>query len=510
MKKIKTILCSVLALATIATVSACNKGGGGTIGEGDLALDEDYEVTITVDGGGQWANFNTTSSMEESDSNPYPYNTLETLLNEYMDLHPNVHVELAKSSYNGSRDAILPMLSTQSAPDILFQVPTCLAEDCNKNYYAPLDEYLQLPNRYSKEGEKGYEKWIDIFGGELSPAVNGHYYAVTMDRGAMGIIYNKTFFEEHDIAIPTTYTEFIETIEAIHAADASVTPYNANGGNTWLDITLEGQMFIGLMDQIDVINPDGKADAQEILRAYDKGIFSPNDERYQAFMDLIYQKTKYAKNPQNVVLKNEFLEGSIIMGEADGNTIAYLMSNADDFEVGVFPFPILDTEASSYAVEGKGIRRGSCGLTSCWFITNHAFSSSDSEANLKKVNACVDLLMFLTAAENNDRMINDKQVSVPLSGNGYGKNNCLQSLMEVYAEDCENENMYTWSTFNPSGSLDKSYYDTFYTSYHNYMYGNSSESAKGDKSTFATALVNGLDKTLRKMITLNKWDTETW
>lgn len=510
MKKVKqSILCLLLALATILSFAACGKKGSSTIGDGDLALDEDFKCTITVDGGGQWASFNSTASMEESESNPYPYNTLEKLIEEYETLHPNIDVQLANSSYNGSRDAILPMLSTKSAPDILYMVPTCLAEDCNKNYYAPLDDYLALPNRYSKAGEAGSEAWLDIFGGELLKAVNGHYYATTMDRGAMGIIYNKTFFTENNIPIPATYTEFLDTIEKIHAADASVTPYNANGGNTWLDITLEGQMFLGILDQIDVINPDGVADAEEVMRAFDKGIFSPDDARYQALMDVMSAKTKYSKNPQNVVLKNEFITGDIIMGEADGNTIAFLTENCD-FEVGTFPFPLLDTEASSYAVEGKGIRRGSCGLTSCWFVTNHAFSSSDPDENRKKVNACADFLMFLTAKENNDRMVNDKKVSVPLSGAGYGKNDCLKSLMEVYQEDLKNPNMYKWSTFNPSGSLDKSYYDVFYNAYHNYVYGNTSASDKGNKQTFAAALKSGLDKTLRKMVTLNKWDKESW
>ena len=143
MRKWTTMLVATLLAAVSAlSMTGCGKNTGGTIAKGDLALDENFACTITVDGGGQWANYNTTSSMEESETNPYPYNTLQTLANEYMALHKNVKIELAATSYNGSRDAILPMLTTASAPDILFQVPTCLVEDCNRGYYAALDEYL--------------------------------------------------------------------------------------------------------------------------------------------------------------------------------------------------------------------------------------------------------------------------------------------------------------------------------------------------------------------------------
>ncbi len=511
MKKFTATVLSMLLLGSIGfSLYACApSGGGGNIGDGSLSLDEDFVCTITVDGGGQWANYNSTASMEESVTNPYPYNTLETLAEEYMDLHPNVTIEIAKTSYNGSRDSILPMLSTSSAPDILFQVPTALAEDCNKNYYAKLDEYLQLPNPYSKEGEAGSEKWIDIYNGELQPAVDGHYYYTPMERSVVGIVYNKTYFENNNLEIPTTYSEFLALIEKIHGLDADLYPYSPNGGNMWLDITLEGTIFQSLMDEID-LDGSGTADAEEILRAYSNGTFDPEGEIYDEFLDLVAAKTKYSGNPNTYSCTETFLSQQTIMVEAGGSDIDFLISNADGFEAGVFAFPLLDSEATDLVEEGTGVRRGSSGLSTAWFITNHAFSSSDADENLKKVNACVDFLMFLTAAENNDRMINDKGVAVPLSGNGSGKHGYFESLTEQYELDCANENMFVWGNFNPSGTLTKAYYDAYFIAYHNYLYGNTTTSAKGDKNQFINAVMNGLDSALNKLSTLNGWDTSNW
>ena len=503
--QLRIIVFVVLVCMLSGTFFACKKDNA-EIGGGELSLDENFACTITVDGGGQWANFNTTSSMEETDSNPYPYNTRETLAKEYMALHKNVKIELLTSSYNGARDQILPMLSTKSAPDILFQVPTTLAEDCNKKYYAALDEYLQLPNPYSEKGEKGSEKWGDIYdSSEYKPTVDGHYYYVALDRSALGIVYNKTFFKANNIEVPETYSEFLKVIEDVHSADASKTPYMANGGNMWMDMTIESAVFYGMKDELDVITGDGIIDAHEIVSAYENRKIDPKGERYAEYMRLIQLKTKYSVNPQSTVLKNEFMLGNVVMGEADGNTVSYLMNNVEDFEVGVFPYPVIDKDVSDYVVEGTGTRRGSSGLSTAWFITNHAFSSSDAEENRKKVNACADFLMFLTAKKNNDRMINDKKVSVPLSGDGYGKNDCLKSLVEVYSEDLKNENMYAWAFFSPSGSLTKAYYDVFYIAYHNFVYGNTSKADKGNANAFAQAMINGLDQASSKLKKLNKW-----
>ncbi len=504
MKHWKALCLAALMALSVLPFAACGEGGG-ELGDGSLTLDENFECTITVDGGGQWANFNTTSSMTESDSNPYPYNTLETLAQEYMDLHPNITIQINRNSLNGARDAILPMLGAKTAPDILFQVPTCLAEDCSQNYYAELDEYLQLPNPYSNEGEPGSEKWFDIYGDEnYNPTVDGHYYYVAMDKSAIGIIYNKTFFTQNNLSEPQTYSELLALIERIHEIDPDVVPFSANGGNRWLDITIESAVYAGLMDEIDT-NGDGTANAEEIIRAYDAGIYDPSDEYAQEVMRLAAERVKYSPDPQAGALRNDFMLGGIIMGEADGMTISYLMNNVEDFEVGVFPYPEIDTEASEYVTEGVGTRRGSAGLSTAWFVTNSAFKSSDADYNRNKVNACVDFLMFLTAYENNDRMINDKQVSVPLSGNGYGKNDCFKSLMEVYAEECEDPDKLQWGSFSPSGTLTKSFYDASYLAYHDYLYGHSSAANKNNFQAYATAISNAMDQAQNRLSRLNGW-----
>ena len=57
---------SLVVAGIVATgITACGKQANGD------------KIVITLDGGGDTANFNSTPSMTVSETNPFPYNTLE-------------------------------------------------------------------------------------------------------------------------------------------------------------------------------------------------------------------------------------------------------------------------------------------------------------------------------------------------------------------------------------------------------------------------------------------------
>ena len=98
--------------------------------------------TITIDGGGDIANFNSTPSMEQSESNPYPYNTLETLCKEWETTHPGYQVKINKTSSAGDRNVLLPQLKSRTAPSIIYQNGTVVNTDLGQDYYVDLTDYL--------------------------------------------------------------------------------------------------------------------------------------------------------------------------------------------------------------------------------------------------------------------------------------------------------------------------------------------------------------------------------
>ena len=424
MKKYFTIITfflAVLALASCGDRNKNNNNNGEYTGK---------EKVITIDGGGDIGNFNTTAIMTPSEANPFPYNTLETLCKEWEKTHKGYRVQIQPTSAAGDRGVIVPQLNQKMSAQILYQSGTVINSDLNKGYYVDLTDALNGKNKYAPE----YDSWLDLYSGEMLAASDGRYYMVQLERIPVGIMYNKKIFNALNLEVPTTYAEFLNTCQLLkqNGYDAYHTTY------TWYDIVLESNIFSGIMDQVDVIRKDGKVDTEEMCRAYDKGIWNPSTDSEGAYYDYIRlckEKTKYYpgyedKSWQTYDAISSFATGKLAMIEATGREMRKLSVNkAIDFEWGVMTYPDLTTESSVHAA--KPVVRGSAGLATSWFVTNAA-----EEAGT--VDACIDLLQYLTAPEQNNKLIGDLKGGIPLNpSKDYELADYIEPLIDIYNSDMQ-------------------------------------------------------------------------
>ena len=170
-----------------------------------IASAEGEKRVIVVDGGGDQQNFNSTKSMEKSDANPYPYNELELLIEEYNKLHTDVEVQLLPASKTTDRDALVALMTAGEAPDIIYQnMGVYKNTDIGTDWFVPLNDYFEQPNPY----EEGNERWADLFNPvwlEVTRSSNGNYYFCPIDATPIGLIYNMDLLEQAGIEkIPET------------------------------------------------------------------------------------------------------------------------------------------------------------------------------------------------------------------------------------------------------------------------------------------------------------------
>ena len=449
-------LLSILAVALIAVVLYGCKDEGFT---GEVK-------TIVVDGGGDIGNFNTTPLMTVSEANPFPYNTLETLAREWEALNPEYKIQINKSSSNGDRSILVPQLNNKTAPDITYQNGTVVNMDLGKDYYVVLNDYFDMPNPYVD----GNDAWKDLYiPEELSQntASDGNYYTITLEKVPVGIIYNKDIFAEAGVTeVPSTYAEFLDAMELIKTTtekEAYSTTY------TWYDIVLESAMFSDMLPQADVLTVNGKVDTEEFVRAYEKGIWNPTlnalgasatleNNKYYEYLQVTKMKTEfYPENWQSYDAHTNFVNGNIAMVEVTGREIRKLMINKNiDFEWGVMPFPDLTTETTQYATASSV--RGVAGLATPWFITNSAVEKGT-------VDGAVDFLMFLTAPDNNNRLIGDLGGGIPLNPSTDTEiAPYLQELLAIYTADvakvASGERVF-WGSVNSWAMLGYAYNTAF-------------------------------------------------
>ena len=265
---------------------------------------------------------------------------------------------------------------------------------------------------------------------------------------------------------------------------------------------------------------DGIIDAEEYARAYmqkdpttDERRFSPEDEKYVELFRLIKQMTKYyPTNYSSYYAEQQFIVGNLAMLEVTGGSIRELVDTiGDDFEVGVMPYPVLtqqpeDEPANPYYTTynvDRYVRRGFSGYSTGWAITNSAMNKDAAAGNTNCVDACVDILMYLSCFENNDKMVNDLGFAVPLSGNT--TNEYYKSLAETYKSDIANENTVSWSCATAGGTMNKDYYDAFYLFRQDAM-GLEMPAIEEKLSVLKNSFINAVNT----LYTTNKWDKSAW
>ncbi len=507
MKKSK----SILSLALLLVLAGC--GGNDSVEQGgkDSGNESVYtgpKKTIIVDGGGDVGDFTTTKSMKESALNPYPYNTLETLCKEWEKKNPQYQVHILKTSSHGDRTVLVPQLEQKTAPDITYQSGTVINSDLGKNYYVNMSSYLAKPNHYIE----GNQKWSDIYNAaELATtqASDGDYYCVNLERIPVGLMVNKTLLNNAGItSLPTTYKQFMADIDILKSGKLPAESEAYSTTYMWYNIALESNVFSYLLKDGDVLRQNGKIDTEELCRLYQKKMWQPDlnlsgsfeDNRYYDYLKICAELGKRKANKSFDTVSN-FAAGKLAFMEATGKEMRNIAAKKDkmNFEWTIIPYPDLTTE--SYAHASNPCVRGSAGLATSWFVT----SSAEKKGT---VDGCVDLLMYLTAPEQNNRLIGDLKGGMPLNPTSdYKLADHLVNLNKAYWDDIDKMSTGERVAWGAICSWEVLGY-AFNTAYIKNM--EDVENGAKTVEVAATALGNLIKSTVSNKIKTEGWDTSAW
>jgi multiple sugar transport system substrate-binding protein len=201
---------AAVASATVLALAACGGGGddnSSSSGSSGGATVSDADVTAALEKGGTL----TVWAWEP---------TLKQVVAKFSEKYPNVKVDLVNAGtgdkqYTALQNAIA---AGKGVPDV-GQI----------EYYA-LPQFALGKGLTSLKGYGAENLKADFTPGPWNSVHSGgDIYGLPMDSGPMALYYNKSVFDKYSIAVPTTWTEYLEAARKLHKADPKAYITNDTG-----------------------------------------------------------------------------------------------------------------------------------------------------------------------------------------------------------------------------------------------------------------------------------------
>ena len=307
MKKIiLTVLLIVGMLANVFALASCDMLGLGGKGEPQKATWDVPEVGY--DGSEVTITFYHTMSATKLQP------VLETYIAEFNKLYPNIHIEHSSpGSYDDVRDQIKTQLTAGNQPNIAYCYPDHVASYNVAGAVVPLDNLIG--STITVERADGTTEVLGLTEAQLADFIEGYYkegsvfdaagtmYTLPMSKSTEALYYNKTFFEEHGLTVPTTWEEMEAVCRAIKAIDPTCVPLGYDSESNWF-ITMCEQSGEGLYTSIDSSehflfdnettkafvkefrewHQDGLVTTEEIYGSYTSGLFTATGDSQKCYM----------------------------------------------------------------------------------------------------------------------------------------------------------------------------------------------------------------------------------
>ena len=236
-----------------------------------------------------------------------------------------------QGAYNDLKSKVTAAIKAKTAPAISQAYPDWVAEYLQSGAVVELDNYIF----HEEVGIENFDDIAEAYRKENSQYEGNKFYSLPFNKSTEVLYYNKTFFEEHNLTVPTTWAEMEEVSKQIteitgkpsfgfdSAENAFITLVKQFGGEY---TTSKGEVLFG--------ESDAAVEMLEMIkRNTDAGYWRlPGEDKYLSgpFMsELLYMYT--------------------------GSSAGYSHIATADFEVGIAPIPQISKETGAVIQQGTNV-----------------------------------------------------------------------------------------------------------------------------------------------------------
>lgn len=228
MKRITAILMAMLMLVSVFALSSCNTQKKAApnfeVPEGGY---DGSEVTIK---------FYHTMGSNLSD-------VLALYIEEFNKLYPNIHIEHEQvGSYDDVRNQISTEITTKTQPNIAYCYPDHVALYNLAGVVATLDNLIDSKLTVTRADgttetlgltDEQKSDFIEAYYNEGRQFGDGLMYTMPFSKSTEVLYYNKTFFDQNNLTLPTTWDELEELCAKIKAIDPASIPLGYDSEANW-------------------------------------------------------------------------------------------------------------------------------------------------------------------------------------------------------------------------------------------------------------------------------------
>lgn len=312
-----------------------------------------------------------TTSRTPTADEPLVFNSTHYIAEAFMEENPDIEIVWARTKPVGGMDAeVAQWFTTQIAGGTIPAVAFSWGKRYeDRNWYLPLDEYLDEENSWPYEG--GFATWRDVFRDYLfdkGKVLNSHKETiaipVTVFPGAStGYFYNKSAFNRSAIdKVPTTWHEFIETTQKLEQNNyIGIAPWlyfdTTTTFDAWVFQSIMAPSYARpLIYDLDYDN-DGMVTKIEQARGLLEGHFSPNYHNRPLARNMYenlyyYYKNMLQKGWASIDYNAQWLNGQVGIREEGLWALPVENSNVvREFDFGVFVAPLVANDTTNLLPE---------------------------------------------------------------------------------------------------------------------------------------------------------------
>ena len=169
---------------------------------------------------------------------------LDTYIPEFNKLYPNITVEHAsQGDYDGVRDQIKTALTAGNQPNIAYCYPDHVALYNVAKAVVPLDSFIE--STITVTDATGASSVLGFTSEQIADFIPGYYqegtafdeagtmYTLPMSKSTEALYYNKTFFDQNGLKVPTTWEEMAAVCEQIKKIDPDCVPLGYDSEANW-------------------------------------------------------------------------------------------------------------------------------------------------------------------------------------------------------------------------------------------------------------------------------------